>query len=125
RSNYLSLRRLQMSLSKAPVLLGDDRELDELEDLRRWAGRTRDGSRSDLSFRPRPAVWDLVESDSSNCLGRSCKSFDDCFFYKARRGLQEANLLLVNHALFFTDLAVRALGAGKGILPKYQVVIFD
>src|SRR5262249_11178063 len=66
-----------------------------------------------------------VESDSSNCLGKKCKSYDDCFFFKSRKGVAAAHLLIVNHALFFTDLHVRSLGEGKGFLPKYQVVVFD
>ena len=48
---------------------------------------TTEGSRSDLSFQPLPAVWDLAESDSGNCLGRNCKDYDQCFYFKARRQL--------------------------------------
>ena len=125
RGNYLSLRRLQQALNKGATLLGEPRELQELGDLRRWAGRTRDGTRSDLAFKPSPAVWEAVQSDSGNCLGKKCKTYNDCFFYKARKQLQGAHILVVNHALFFTDLALRGLGPNSGILPKYRTVIFD
>jgi ATP-dependent DNA helicase DinG len=125
RGNYVSLRRLQQAISKGGSLLSDPREVQELNDLGRWTARTRDGSRSDLSWRPQPAVWDAVQSDSGNCLGRKCKTYETCFFYKARKGLQNAHVLVVNHALFFTDLALRGLGPGAGILPKYRTVIFD
>ncbi len=125
RGNYLSKRRLSVAEQKANMLLDDVREIDEITEVSRWSKRSKDGSRSDLPFRPRPAVWDLVESDSANCLGKKCKTFEECFFYKARKGVQSAHLLIVNHALFFTDLAVRSLGEGKGFLPKYQVVVFD
>jgi ATP-dependent DNA helicase DinG len=125
RGNYVSLRRLQQAISKGGSLLSEPREVQELNDLGRWAGRTRDGSRSDLSFKPQPAVWDAVQSDSGNCLGRKCKTYDSCFFYKARKGLQGAHVLVVNHALFFTDLALRSAGPNAGILPKYRIVIFD
>lgn len=123
RGNYLSKRRLAIAQQKANTLLDDMREIDELDDIARWAKRSPDGTRSDLSFKPKPAVWDLVESDSANCLGKKCKAYDECFFFKARRGVAAAHLLIVNHALFFTDLHLRSLG--KGFLPKYQVVVFD
>ena len=64
--------------------------------------------RQDLDFRPVGAVWDLVESDSNNCLGPRCDDYAECFYYRARRMVQKANLLIVNHALFFSDLALRA-----------------
>ena len=84
---------------------------------------THDGSRSDLAFRPRPALWDEIASDSGNCLGRNCPSYNDCFYYKARRRAQHAQILVVNHALFFSDLALRQ--AGVSIIPDYDAVIFD
>ena len=126
RGNYLSKRRLEVAQQKSNQLLDERREVDELQEVARWSKRTQDGSRSDLAFKPRQAVWDLVESDSANCLGKKCKTFNECFFYNARQGVSAAHILIVNHALFFTDLAVRAAAQGKGgILPKYQVVIFD
>src|SRR5439155_14780606 len=85
--------------------------------------QTQDGSRSDLSFPPLPAVWDLVESDSGNCLGRKCPEYARCFYFKARRQVQGAQLLVVNHALFFTDLALRQQGGS--FLPDYRVAILD
>jgi ATP-dependent DNA helicase DinG len=95
----------------------------QLQQLNTWAGGTQDGSRSDLPFRPLPAVWDLVESDSGNCLGRSCNEFAKCFYYKARKQMFGADLLVVNHALFFSDLALRRQGGS--MLPDYHVVVFD
>jgi ATP-dependent DNA helicase DinG len=78
---------------------------------------------SDLSFRPRPAVWDEAASDSSNCLGRKCATYKDCFYFRARRRVHNAQLLIVNHALFFSDLALRRNGVS--ILPDYDAVILD
>jgi ATP-dependent DNA helicase DinG len=104
-------------------LLPDDRAAEQLLQIGRWSRQTRDGSRSDLAFRPDASVWDLVESDSNNCLGRNCTDYERCFYFKARKQLHGANLLVVNHALFFTDLALRHSGAA--ILPKYQVAILD
>jgi ATP-dependent DNA helicase DinG len=125
RGNYVSLRRLRGALQRAPTLLSDAGALQQLDALARWARTTTDGSRGDLDFRPSGPVWDLVESDASNCLGKKCKDFESCFYFKARKQLHSANVLVVNHALFFTDLALRALGREFGILPKYNAVIFD
>jgi ATP-dependent DNA helicase DinG len=125
RGNYLSKRRLKVAHERSLSLLsepGADRQLDSLME---WVKITKDGSRSDLDFRPLPAVWELVESDSSNCLGKKCKDYNDCFYYQARRNIQNAKILIVNHALFFTDLAFKALKPDGGILPRYNAVIFD
>jgi ATP-dependent DNA helicase DinG len=123
RSNYLSLRRLNNALSRAPSLFHDSEEFDQLRRIRDWASATTDGSLADLDFRPMPAVWDEVASDHGNCMGRACPNYAKCFYYKARRRMQNAQILVVNHALFFTDLALRR--EGVSILPKYNTVIFD
>lgn len=126
RGNYLSRRRLRVAERRAAALLSESGGLEQLDAIAQWSRRTSDGSRSDLDFRPLGAVWELVESDSGNCLGKHCPDFADCFYYKARKQLHQANVLVVNHALFFTDLMIRTLGRGDiGILPKYRVVIFD
>ena len=125
RGNYLSQRRLRVARQRSMSLLAEPAALEQLSELTLWAKSTRDGSRSDLDFRPLAPVWDLVESDSSNCLGKKCANYEECFYYKARRNLQTAQVLVVNHALFFTDLALRSLGRDFGILPKYRAVIFD
>jgi ATP-dependent DNA helicase DinG len=122
RSNYISLRRLRGAQQRIN-LLGDRNEVDQLKRIGLWSRRTRDGSRSDLSFQPLPSVWDLVESDSGNCLGRQCPDHGDCFYYKARKQVFGAEILVVNHALFFSDLALRR--AGASLLPNYRVVILD
>ncbi|HEY2908836.1 MAG TPA: helicase C-terminal domain-containing protein, partial [Gemmataceae bacterium] len=78
---------------------------------------------SDLPLQPYDSVWDLVQSESGNCLGRKCSDYKKCFYFKARSRVFGANLLIVNHALFFTDLGLRRLGAS--LIPDYDVVIFD
>jgi ATP-dependent DNA helicase DinG len=123
RSNYLSLRRLRVAQQRAASLIGEKGAADELTRIGRWSRQTEDGSRSDLPYQPSPAVWDLVESDSGNCLGRSCNDYGKCFYFKARKHMYGANVLVVNHALFFVDLALRREGAN--LLPDYQVAVFD
>ena len=96
---------------------------DQLQQIGRWSRQTQEGSRSDLGFQPLPAVWDAVQSDSGNCLGRACPDYAKCFYFKARKQMFGAQLLIVNHALFFSDLALRRQGGS--MLPDYKVVIFD
>ncbi len=123
RHNYLSLRRLRVAQRRAPQLLDDHVLQQQLIDIGRWSRQTPRGSRHDLDFQPSPAVWELVESDHGNCLGRQCSDFRQCFYFQARREWTSAQLLIVNHALFFTDLALRRVGAS--VLPEYRIVIFD
>ena len=86
RGNYLSLRRMRNALSRAESLFRDEEEFTQLRKVRSWSETTHDGSLADLPFRPLGHVWDEVESDHGNCLGRQCPSHGDCFYYQARRG---------------------------------------
>ena len=123
RANYISLRRLDVAVGRQLGTFQQQEEFDQLGDIKMWATRTTDGTRSDLSFRPLGSVWDAVQSDSGNCLGRDCPLNKECYYFKARRRVWTANLLIVNHALFVTDLALRE--SGFGLLPEYDVAIFD
>ncbi len=123
RSNYISLRRLRNAHKRADTTFREPEEFRQLRAINAWSTSTVDGSLSDLDYRPLPSVWDEVESDHGNCLGRQCPDNPRCFYYLARRRAQNAQLLVVNHALFFSDLALRRNGAS--ILPDYDVVIFD
>jgi ATP-dependent DNA helicase DinG len=123
RHNYLSLRRLKLAQQRAGSLFRDSEQHDQLKQLSAWSRTTGDGSLADLDHHPIASVWDEVESDSVNCLGRKCPTYKECFYYRARRRTHNAQILIVNHALFFSDLALRS--AGASILPDYDVVIFD
>ncbi len=123
RGNYLSLRRLRVAQARATSLLDTTGAVDQLVQIGRWSRNTTDGSKSDLPIQPYEPVWDLVQSDSANCLGRKCPHHTECFYFQARKRVFSANVLIVNHALFFADLALRR--AGGGLLPDYQAVIFD
>jgi ATP-dependent DNA helicase DinG len=123
RHNYLSLRRLRLASKRAASLYRQDEEFAQLRALEKWSRASRDGSLADLDYRPMPGVWDEAQSDSINCLGRQCPTYEECFYYRARRRVQNAQILVVNHALFFSDLALRRSGAS--ILPDYDVVVFD
>ncbi len=123
RGNYISLRRLHAAQARAGATFSRVEDIEQLAALALWAGASEDGSRSDLAFSPSPAVWEAVGSENDNCLGRKCPEHARCFYFKARRRMASANLLVVNHALYLSDLALRA--AGAGFLPDHDVVIFD
>ncbi len=123
RGNYLSLRRMQNALQKSGSLFSQLEETNQLEEIRRWSSLTGDGSRSSLPFQPLGSVWDEVQSDSGNCLGNKCPTYEKCFYFQARRRLLNADIIIVNHALFFSDLALRRVDVN--ILPDYDCVIFD
>ncbi len=123
RGNYISLRRMGQALQRAGTLFESDGEIAEVRAIRDWSTTTRDGSRADLELRVSPPVWDEVSSDSGNCMGRQCPNYKECFYFSARRRMQNAQLLVVNHALFFTDLALRQLNVS--LLPDYDAVILD
>lgn len=123
RGNYMCLRRIVKAIERAGQLFATEEEVNQLQDIYEWSRKTEDGSRSDLRFRPLPQVWDEVASDGGNCMGRNCPKYADCFYQKARRRMINAQVLVVNHALFFSDLAVRRQGGS--ILPRYDAVVFD
>ncbi len=123
RSNYVSLRRLALALERSGSLFPDDEERGELLALAAWAKRTGDGSLADLDVVPRPSVWEEIASDSGNCMGRACPTHRQCHYYAARRRMAHAQVLVVNHALYFADLAVRR--AGAKLLPDHDIVVFD
>jgi ATP-dependent DNA helicase DinG len=123
RGNYLSRRRLRLALERAGNLFPDDDERAELLAIASWAKHTADGTLSDLPSLPSDHVWDEVKSDSGNCMGRACPSHGECFYYAARRRMQHAQVLVVNHALSFADLAMRR--AGASLLPPHDIVVFD
>jgi ATP-dependent DNA helicase DinG len=121
RNNYLCKRRLELALQDE----GDPEETRRiLEDLKSWSGSSADGSRGDLGFGVDPATWERVLSDGDLTLSVRCPHYESCHWYSARRKASAAHLIIVNHALLLSDLAVRG-EAGRGFLPKYARVILD
>jgi ATP-dependent DNA helicase DinG len=121
RGNYLCARRLQFTLQKQRFLF--DRFGSELERIRRWAQQTKGGSLSDMPFLPSGRVWDKVRSEHGNCRGRKCLNFRNCFYWRARRRLETADVIVANHALLFSDLVLKEQGVS--LLPDYRYVIID
>ncbi len=126
RSNYLCLRRLEGLMMYERGLFESKDEVDELNRIHQWAETTKDGSRADLEPQPTPGVWSRVCSERDTCLGPTlCSHAKQCFYQKARNAMYNANILVVNHHLLFSDLALRRDSEGFSVLPNYEYVIMD
>ena len=129
RGNYLCLRKLfEMENSFDGEWLLEPGEVDEFAKIKEWARKSADGSLSDLAWVPSESLWEKVNSEKDTCLGLKCSDYQRCFFYGARRKTAEADILVVNHHLLFTDLALRAETSEysqTGIIPAYSVVVLD
>jgi len=124
RSNYLCLLRLQRARRAAGDLFDAAKE-QQLDTLYAAAqnGRLGDGSIQELAEQPDPEVWSAVCAEYGNCTGKRCPFYKECYFMNARQRMTDAQVLVVNHALFFSELALRAEGAA--MLPPYGSVVFD
>lgn len=123
RNNYVGLRRLKQTSERADSVLPNKRLLPVLDEIMDWAYVTQDGSLSDLTERPPIEIWEKVRSEHNNCLGRRCPHYEPCFYQRARRRAEQAQVLIVNHALLIADLVLRREGAS--VLPDYDFVIVD
>lgn len=124
RGNYVCHYHLER-------LQGDDRalksraEIGQLRHIQVFAQQSRTGDKAELAEVPEEAdIWNRVVSTRDNCLGQDCPNVRDCFVLKARREAQEADIVVVNHALFMADLALREEGI-TDLLPEVQLVVFD
>ena len=125
--NYVCLTRLEQAQRGVGTLLEPDRR-DELESLASWARHTADGSLSDLSFTPSLEVWDEVAAESDLCSRLRCPHFDGCFVFEARRRAADADVVVVNHHLLASDLAVRRAQGNfeeAAVLPPYRRAVLD
>ena len=126
RSNYVCRRRLHNAAKAASTGTLFETDLQkELTRIANWLDDCRDGSKSELNPTPAGEVWNEICCERGNCLGRNCKYHDECFYIRARKRLETAKLIVVNHALLFSDLAIRGDGNGGSILPNYDVLVFD
>ncbi|MBC8106748.1 MAG: DEAD/DEAH box helicase [Anaerolineae bacterium] len=127
RSNYLCQRRLEQTRTRQSHLFDQQQQLESLWTIEEWTQdmlqNRGNGSLAELPQLPDPGVWDRVCAEHGNCLGKKCKFYENCFWQSAKRRMHGGNLLIVNHALFFSDLGLRM--AGVNYLPKYDLVILD
>lgn len=127
RGNYVSIRRALLAAETQTSVFEEDRS-SELRALLEWIRVTEDGSISDLPFVPSEETWEEVRSDPDVCLRGRCPHFQQCFYQRSRRRAAEAELLVVNHHLLFTDLAVRRATQNHtqaAVLPAYERVVLD
>ena len=123
RSNYVCLHRLARA-EDSPVLEGLE-DVDYFEEVSLWAKQTQIGDRSELATLPESlSFWRHIDARPDTCLGQKCPDFDPCFITRMRDRAREADIVVVNHHLFFADLALRNGNYGS-VLPEYTAVILD
>ncbi|MGA8535149.1 MAG: ATP-dependent DNA helicase [Candidatus Tumulicola sp.] len=115
RSHYLCKQKFERM--RADRLVASSRSMQHLWT---WAGRTETGDRAELPFVPGADEWEQLDADADDCVGEFCEHFRDCFYFRKRDEAKYSDLVVVNHALFFLDLAV-----GGGLLPPYDVAVLD
>src|SRR5215204_1641208 len=123
RNNYVCLHRLGRA-EDSPVLDGLD-EVDYFDEVTHWAKTSSTGDRAELSNLPESlSFWRHIDARSETCLGQKCIDFDACFITRMRQRALDADIVVVNHHLFFADLALRNSMYGS-VLPDYTAVILD
>jgi ATP-dependent DNA helicase DinG len=125
--NYLCLQRLEQAVGSQGTLFAGD-TTDQLASLIQWAARTSDGSLSDLAVPPADEVWDEVAAEPDLCQRVKCTWFDKCFLFAARRKAAQADVIVVNHHLLLSDIAVRRVTQNwedAAVLPPYTRLILD
>ena len=123
RSNYACLQRIKRA-ENSPVLDGLD-ELDYFDEVRHWVRQSQTGDRAELVELPENlSFWRHLDARSEICLGQKCPDYDPCFITRMRQRALDSDIVIVNHHLFFADLALRNSEYGQ-VLPDYGAVIFD
>ena len=123
RRNYLCQYRFQEMGRKKAFRSAEDLKL--WPTIQAWAKETTTGDRAEIDGMPdKYATWQELSVGSEACLGKKCDYWDDCFVQQARRKARDADVIVVNHHLFFADLSLKAGGFGE-VLPEYDAVVFD
>jgi ATP-dependent DNA helicase DinG len=123
RSNYLCLFRLDQHYQHVPT--ADAAVINDLSLIKKWSNETQSGDIGELTYIAEDSkALPLVTSTADNCLGKDCPSYEDCYLLRARKKAMQADLVVVNHHLFFADMALKDTGFGE-LLPNMDVVIFD
>ncbi len=125
--NYVCLQRLSYASMGQGSLL-EDEKTDELETLKTWSDHTEDGSLADLIVQPSSEVWDEVCAEADLCNRLECPDFDACFVFKAKKRASEADVVVVNHHLLASDLAIRRNTDNwrdAAVLPPYKRLVLD
>ncbi|MFO0595119.1 MAG: ATP-dependent DNA helicase [Myxococcaceae bacterium] len=126
RNNYLCAARFER-FEQQPLFSAPD-DARHWDDFHEWALRTETGDRAETTLPDDWATWFQVSTTSESCTGARCQFYEQCFVTRARRGANDCQLIVVNHALFFADLALKLRGTPElelGVLPSYDAVVFD
>ena len=123
RANYVCHYHLERTLQNGRLTSRDD--VGYLREIARFTKTTMSGDKAELSKVPENAlIWNLVTSTRDTCLGAECQYYQDCFVMKARKEAQQADVVVVNHHLFFADVALKDTGVAE-LLPSANTIIFD
>src|ERR1700674_1610657 len=123
RSNFLCRAKLHQ-LADQPILKGME-EIDAFRQIRDWSKLTETGDRAELTFLPDDSeLWSRMDARRDTCTGQKCPEFRNCFVTQMHQRAKDADLIIVNHHLFFADLALKHDDFGS-ILPEYSAVVFD
>src|SRR5437016_9929136 len=123
RSNFLCKAKLHQ-MADQPMLRGME-EMDSFRQIRDWSKLTETGDRAELTFLTDDSeLWPRLDARRETCTGRKCANFSECFVTEMHKRAAEADLIIVNHHLFFADLALKQDDFGT-ILPDYSAVVFD
>ncbi|WDE95363.1 ATP-dependent DNA helicase [Lentisphaera profundi] len=127
RGNYICMRRMNAAAAGSPDFLPDESMIPEVFRIKSWADTSENGCKTELPFAVDNGAWGTVNAEEGNCLNQRCPHFKPCFFQKSRRALFKADIIIVNHALFFSDLAIKAETGDDqaGILPSPSAIIVD
>jgi ATP-dependent DNA helicase DinG len=123
RSNYVCHYHLERTLQNGRMTSRDD--VGHLREISRFIKMTNSGDKAELAKVPENAlIWNLVTSTRDTCMGAECQYYQDCFVMKARKEAQQADVVVVNHHLFFADVALKDTGVAE-LLPSANTIIFD
>lgn len=127
RGNYLCRHKLY-ALQRQPILSGLE-EIEQFQAIAEWEKTTTSGDKAEIKILPENSqLWAKLDARSEACLGSSCPDFERCFITEMRRKAQESDIIIVNHHLFFADLAIKQqakTAPDAGILPEAASVVFD
>jgi len=124
--NYLCLRKLK-DLQQQPLLIALD-EAQEIASIEKWEEKTEEGSRSEIPFALSPSTWEKVAAEADSCNHVHCPEYKRCYYYKAKKEAADAQLIVVNHHLLFSDLSARQrldFKEEKAIIPSFEHLVLD
>jgi len=126
RHNYVCIKKVKDNIKEYEGRFDSPELFKFFENIDEWTQGTKDGTISDLGYKPSQDFWEMVNCDNDTCTKRKCAYLEDCFFYKMKKEINASQLLIVNHHILCADLALHAETGGRySLLPTYSKVIID